>query len=79
MVVNSVRLLMDIISIRVVHSLREGNTLADFLTNLVFDFAGVLNLEGLIKSQWGVSLILTRRELRILEEILMIHNKTTIT
>lgn len=30
---------MENLSVRVVHSLREGNILADFFTNLVFDFA----------------------------------------
>ncbi|WMV37316.1 hypothetical protein MTR67_030701 [Solanum verrucosum] len=38
--VNTVNELMRIVSARVQHSLREGNTLADFLTNLVFIFAG---------------------------------------
>ncbi|KAK4724480.1 hypothetical protein R3W88_027259 [Solanum pinnatisectum] len=28
-------------SVRVQHSLREGNTLADFFANLVFHFAGI--------------------------------------
>ncbi|KAH0691451.1 hypothetical protein KY289_018809 [Solanum tuberosum] len=38
--VNIINELMRIVSTRVQHSLREGNTLADFLTNLVFIFAG---------------------------------------
>lgn len=40
MEVNSVRALMCNISVRVIHSFREGNALADFFTNLVFYFAG---------------------------------------
>lgn len=40
MVVNPIKAMMDNILVRVVHSLREGNTLADFFTNLVFDIVG---------------------------------------
>ncbi|KAK4736878.1 hypothetical protein R3W88_000575 [Solanum pinnatisectum] len=40
MEVNSINRLRNLISIRVQHSLREGNTLADFFANLVFHFAG---------------------------------------
>uniref|UniRef100_M1D7E5 Reverse transcriptase n=1 Tax=Solanum tuberosum TaxID=4113 RepID=M1D7E5_SOLTU len=38
--VNSIRKMMNSWPVRVQHSLREGNTLADFLANLVFHFAG---------------------------------------
>jgi len=34
-------------SVRVQHSLREGNTLADFFANLVFLFAGTYELRSL--------------------------------
>ncbi|WMV08575.1 hypothetical protein MTR67_001960 [Solanum verrucosum] len=40
MEVNSIRALMCNIPVRVIHIFKEGNTLADFFTNLVFDFAG---------------------------------------
>ncbi|KAH0635938.1 hypothetical protein KY290_036338 [Solanum tuberosum] len=40
MEVNSIKRLMETMSVRVQHSLREGNTLADYFANLVFDFAG---------------------------------------
>ncbi|WMV58370.1 hypothetical protein MTR67_051755 [Solanum verrucosum] len=39
MEVNSINRLRNIISVRVQHSLMEGNTLADFFANLVFHFA----------------------------------------
>jgi len=38
--VNDIRRLRGVVSARVKHSFREGNTLADFFTNLVFSFAG---------------------------------------
>ncbi|PHU07815.1 hypothetical protein BC332_24304 [Capsicum chinense] len=38
-IVNSIKELMRVITVNVVHSLREGNTLADFFTNLIIDFA----------------------------------------
>ncbi|KAH0730567.1 hypothetical protein KY290_001567 [Solanum tuberosum] len=38
--VNSIRKMMESITTRVQHSLREGNTLADYLANMVFHFAG---------------------------------------
>lgn len=38
MVVNSIRAVMSDILVREVHFLQHGNTLDDFLTNLVFDF-----------------------------------------
>lgn len=47
MVVNSIRVLMDTISARVVHFLREGNTLAFYFTNLVFVFAGDFEFNNL--------------------------------
>lgn len=40
MVVNSIKRLCQVISVRVQHSLREGNVLANFFANLVFVFAG---------------------------------------
>jgi len=39
MVVNSINRLKEMLSVRVQHSLREGNTLADFFANLFFHFA----------------------------------------
>jgi len=42
-VINSIQSLLRVLTVKVVHSLREGNTLADFLTNLAFDFAGEIN------------------------------------
>ncbi|KAH0661434.1 hypothetical protein KY284_026365 [Solanum tuberosum] len=41
--VNTIRRLQRSVSARVQHSLREGNALADFFTNLVFSFAGYSN------------------------------------
>lgn len=38
--VNSINRLRNSLSVRVQHSLQEGNTLADFFANLFFDFAG---------------------------------------
>ncbi|WMV12279.1 hypothetical protein MTR67_005664 [Solanum verrucosum] len=38
--------LKGIVSARVQHSLREGNTLADYFANLVFDFAGNYQLNS---------------------------------
>jgi len=40
MEVNSINRIRNSISVRVQHSFREGNTLADFFANLVFVFAG---------------------------------------
>lgn len=40
MEVNSIKDMMDSCSARVQHSLGKGNTLADYLANLVFHFAG---------------------------------------
>lgn len=40
MVVSSIKSLMENILVRVVHSLRKGNTLVNFFINLVFDFTG---------------------------------------
>lgn len=39
MEVNFIKELMKHLSIRVIHSHQKGNTLVDFCTNLVFDFA----------------------------------------
>jgi len=44
--IKSIRSLFRGLTVRVVHSLREGNTLADFLTNLAFDFAGEINFNN---------------------------------
>lgn len=51
MEVNSIRALMCNISVRVIHSFREGNTLADFFTNLVFVLQVIFNLITLVKFQ----------------------------
>ena len=40
MEVKTINRIRDAISVRVQHSLREGNTLTDFFANLVFSFAG---------------------------------------
>lgn len=45
-IVNSIKELMRVITVRVVHSLREGNTLSDFFTNLVFDFTGEVHFNS---------------------------------
>lgn len=37
--VNSINRLMSVLSVRVQHSLREGNALADFFANMIFNFA----------------------------------------
>ncbi|WMV09401.1 hypothetical protein MTR67_002786 [Solanum verrucosum] len=38
--INLIKWLLTLITVSVQHSFREGNTLADYFTNLVFDFAG---------------------------------------
>uniref|UniRef100_A0A0V0HLT4 Putative ovule protein n=1 Tax=Solanum chacoense TaxID=4108 RepID=A0A0V0HLT4_SOLCH len=40
--VNSINRLRELMTVRVQHFLREGNTLADFFANLVFHFAGTI-------------------------------------
>lgn len=38
--VKSIKVLMETISVRVIHFFRESNTLVDFFTNLLFSFIG---------------------------------------
>lgn len=45
MEVNSIFRLKEVMSVRVQHSLREGNILADFFSNLAFDFAGTFEYQ----------------------------------
>lgn len=52
-VVNSIRSLIKNMLVRVVHSLREGNTLANFSTNLVFDFVGDFEYRSLEQALVG--------------------------
>ena len=47
--VNSMNLLRRSLSVRVQHSLREGNTLADYFANLVFVFAGDFQFNSLLE------------------------------
>ncbi|KAF3617994.1 putative non-specific lipid-transfer protein AKCS9-like [Capsicum annuum] len=59
MEVKTINRIKSVISVRVQHSLREGNTLADFFTNLVFSFAGEYHLD-LIVSYGAVPVIVPR-------------------
>ncbi|KAK4721758.1 hypothetical protein R3W88_011991 [Solanum pinnatisectum] len=44
--VGSIHRIRDLISVRVQHFLREGNTLADFFANLIFNFAGTYEFKS---------------------------------
>lgn len=37
---NSIRTIMSVISVRVIHFLWESNTFVDYFTNLIVDYAG---------------------------------------
>ncbi|WMV32083.1 hypothetical protein MTR67_025468 [Solanum verrucosum] len=41
---SSINRMRDLLTLRVQHSLKEGNTLADYFTNLIFDFAELEHL-----------------------------------